>query len=254
MLVRVAAFAVAFVLAPVFPALAQPSNVAEINFQTPKPGMTTQYEAARKKHDGWHKSQKDSWTWSTWEVVSGPGTGTYLTGTFGHAWKDFDGRDKFNAADLAEFRISIGPTLAGAFTSYYVMRADMSLSAPTPGGSPAPMASITLFTLKPDGVNDFVDSVKKVNEGIKKTNYPQAGASRWFQLVNGGEGPLFVLSADRADFAAFQPNEKTLDVMMEEAYGKEQGAATLAALRRSVRTVNTETIRYRPDLSYLPAK
>ena len=253
MLARVAALAV-FVLAPVFPALAQPSAVAEINFQTPKSGMSQQYEAARKKHNGWHKSQKDAWSWYTWEVVSGPRTGTYVTGTFGHDWKDFDTRGKFNEADLAEFQTSVGPSLANAYTSYYVTRADISLTPPSPGGSPAAMSSITLFHLKPDSVNDFIDAAKKINEGIKKTNYAVPGPSRWFQLVNGGEGPLFVLSGDRANWAAFQANEKTLDVMMEEAYGKEQGAATLASLRKAVHTIATEIIRYRPDLSYVPAK
>ncbi len=59
--------------------------------------------------------------------------------------------------------------------------------------------------LKPEGINDFIDGVKKVNDRIKKTNFPQAGPSRWYQLVNGGESPHFVLVGDRANWASFQP-------------------------------------------------
>jgi hypothetical protein len=59
---------------------------------------------------------------------------------------------------------------------------------------------------------------------------------------------------DRGTWAAFAANPKTLDVMMEEAYGKEQGAAILATLRKSFRTVHTSAHTYRPDLSYIPAK
>lgn len=254
MLKRTVALAILFGLAPVFPALAQPAgNVALINRQTPKPGMAEKYEAARKKHMGWHKAQKDSWGWFTWEVVSGESSGTYFTGTFGHAWKDFDGREKFEQQDDADVNKTIGPTLAGVFGSYYVRRADLSLTPPS-GDPPSAYSLLTYFRVKPDGVNDFVEGVKKVNEGIKKTSYPQAGPSGWFQLVNGGEGPLFVLSQGRASWAAFAPNDKTLDQMMEEAYGKEQGAAILASLRKTIHSSRTETIKYRADLSYVPAK
>ena len=62
----------------------------------------------------------------------------------------------------------------------------------------------------------------------------------------------FLLSQARANWAEFQPPDKTLDVLLEEAYGKKEGAAILAALRKAVRSVYSETIKYRPDLSYIP--
>jgi hypothetical protein len=244
-----------FAMAPVFPALAQQAgSLGIVNFQQPKPGMTKQYEAARKKHMGWHKAQKDAWSWYTWEVVSGEATGTYVTGSFGHAWKDLDGRVAFDKGDIADIATSVGPTLASSSLSYFVERADISLSPSTPSSTPAPLLALTFYHLKPDSVNDFIDSVKKVNEGVKKTNYAQAGPSHWFQLVNGGEGPLFVLVGDRADWASFQGNPKTLDVMMEEAYGKEAGAAILATLRKSFHTIHSSAHQYRPDLSYIAPK
>ena len=75
-----------------------------------------------------------------------------------------------------------------------------------------------------------------------------------FQLVNGGEGPLFINAAGRASWAAFAPNDKTLDQLMEEAFGKEQGAAILAAGRKAILSIRTETVKYRADLSYVPPK
>ena len=232
------------------PALAQPAgDVAIINTHTPKPGSGEKYESARKKHMAWHKAQKDPWTWFTWEIVSGEASGSYYTASFGHAWKDFDAQEKFETADNADFDKGIGPTLGRAFTSYYVRRADLSLSQPS--ATQAPYSFLTFFLLKPEGVNDFLDTVKKINEGIKKTNYRQSGPSAWFQLVNGGEGPMYVLAGGRENWAAFAPNEKTLDQMMEEAFGKDQGAAILAKGRNAIRSSRTETIKYRPDLSYV---
>jgi hypothetical protein len=251
---RHAAFAVFCALALAVPTMAQPAgNVSELNIHTPKPGISDKYEAARKKHMAWHKAQKDTWTWHTWEVVSGEASGTYYTGTFGHAWKDFDGQEKFRKDDQADYEKGIGPTLGRSYTSYYARRPDMSLSAAT-GDPPSPYSLLTYFRLKPEGMNDFVEAVKKINEGIKKTNYPLPGPSAWYQLVNGGEGPTFILAGGRANWAAFAPNEKTLDQMIEEAFGKEQGAAILASLRKAVLSMRTETVHYRPELSYVPAK
>lgn len=228
-------------------------DLAIINTHTPKAGATEKYEAARKKHMAWHKAQKDPWSWLTWEIVSGEAGGTYYTGSFGHAWKELDGREKLEKADTADFDKNIGPTLGRSFTSYYVVRPDLSLTQPS-DAPPSAYSVLTFFLINPDGLNDFLDTVKKVNDGIKKTSYPQAGSSAWYQLVNGGEGPMYVLSSSRANWAAFAPPGKTLDQMMEEAYGKEQGAAILARGRKAIRSSRTETIKYRPDLSYVAPK
>gem|GEM_PF-241526 len=248
------ALAVVFALSLAVPTLAQAAgDLAIINTHTPKPGSGEKYEAARKKHMAWHKTQKDPWTWNTWEVVSGEGSGNYYTGSFGHAWKDLDAQEKLEKADNADFDKSIGPTLGRSYSAYYVRRSDLSLTAPS-ATPPSAYSFLTFFLIKQDGVNDFVEAVKKINEGIKKTSYRMSGPSAWFQLVNGGEGPLFILSGGRENWAAFAPNEKTLDQMMEEAYGKEQGAAILASGRKAILSSRTETIKYRPELSYVAPK
>lgn len=244
---------VLFAFAGLLPALAQqPGEIVEIHINRVKPGMIQQYEAGRKKHMAWHKSQNDAWSWHTWAVLTGPATGSYVVGSFEHNWKDLDGRDKFLQADAADAQASMGLSQAGSEQSYYRYRADLSLSQQT--FPPAPLVSVTHFMLEPAGINDFTDGIKKVNEGIKKTSFPQAGASRWYQLVNGGESPHFVLVGDRANWASFQPpTDKTVDSMMEEAYGKEQGAAILSSIRKAVRSTITEALQYRPDLSYTAA-
>ena len=228
----------------------QPRELVEIHINKVRPGMTRQYEEGRKKHMDWHRQQNDAWSWYTWEILTGEDTGAYVIGTFGHQWSELDGRTKFEAADNADAINRMGKALASEMQCYYRFRADLSPS--TPSSEPAPLATVTHFLLNPDGLNDFVESAKKVSEGIKKTNYPMSGASRWYQLVNGGPSPHIVLVGDRANWAAFEPaTQKSLDAMMEEAYGKEQGAAILSTLRKAIRSVSTESIRYRPDLSYV---
>jgi quercetin dioxygenase-like cupin family protein len=72
--------------------------------------------------------------------------------------------------------------------------------------------------------------------------------------ATGGEGPQFLLLSDRANWADYEPRSpKTLDNLMEEAYGKEQGATILRAVRGAVRSEYMETWKYRSDLSFIAA-
>src|SRR5215467_10838077 len=117
------------------------ASVCEIHTNKAKPGMTQQYEQARTKHMAWHKSQNDTWSWAVWEILSGDGTGDYIVGSCGHAWKDFDGRDKFEAADTVNANATMGASLGAETVGYYVQRADI---APPPAESPNPPAYLQI--------------------------------------------------------------------------------------------------------------
>jgi hypothetical protein len=240
-------------LAAASPALAEGGNVAQLHFQTLKPGMAAKYAAARKKHMAWHKKHQDTWSWTTWEVMTGDHAGMFITGTFGHDWKDFDPREKLIAEDNADAEKSMGATVASESMSFFVHRADMGLEQP-PSDPPSKFLWVQHFVLKPDSGPDFANAAKKIRDAIKKTNWPQKGASHWFQLVNGGVGPHYVLVSERADFASMAPNEKSMDAMVEEAYGKEEGAAVMASARRTFQQTWSELVMYRADLSYAAPK
>ena len=162
--------AIVFAVMAVLPAMAEDAGkVVEIHVNHVKPGMTAQYEAGRKKHMGWHKAQKDTWSWYTWEVLTGKFTGSYVVGTFQHHWKDFDGRDKFNQADGADAMASMGATLASEEMSYYTLRDDLSMS-PATFPPAAPLLSVTHYMLAPAGTNDFIEAVKKIRPDKVREN------------------------------------------------------------------------------------
>lgn len=74
-----------------------PGEIAYFHLNRVKPGMTTQYEATRKKHWLWHKRLGDTWTFHVWQVVSGDATGAYIISSFGHTWKDVEASDQLLA-------------------------------------------------------------------------------------------------------------------------------------------------------------
>lgn len=226
------------------------NNVCRIYFTTPKSGMASQFEEARKKHMQFHKSQSDTWTWNTWEIATGDNTGTFVTSTCGHAWKDFDDWEKkMGKVDAADATAGMGPLEQRSWNGFYVYRADMSL-APA-NRAPSAMESVTIYVLHPGMQTDFIDAVNKLNAAVaKQPNWPKT--SGWLQLANGGEGPSFVSLGGRQSWADYTPLPKSVLEAATEAYGKEGADALFKTLRDSAAHVFTETAVYRPDLSYLP--
>ncbi|HET7207966.1 MAG TPA: hypothetical protein VFI95_15425 [Terriglobales bacterium] len=229
-------------------AQSSPQQVSEVHLFTPKPGMTTQWEAGRKQHSAFHVAQKDTWNVLVWQILTGERTGDYIAASPGLKWKDLDDREAFNKKDLPDVAKNMQPYTASTSTAYYVYRDDLSLTKPP--ATPAKMRTTTAYTLIPEHTNDFIDAVKKINEAIQKTNYP-VKPSRWYMLANGGSAPTFVLVSDRASWADMEPPEKKLDDMLKEAYG-DSGPQVLDQLRKSCRSIVSEMSLFRPDLSYIP--
>ena len=229
-------------------ALAQssPQVVSEVNMATPKPGMTTQWEAGRKQHSAFHAAQKDTWKIFVWHILTGERSGSYMMSSPGHNWKDLDSRDDYNKIDIPNVEKTMGPYSDGGMTSYWVFRDDLSLTKPP--ATPAKMRTSATYSVIPEHLNDFLDAVKKINAAIQKTNFP-VKPSRWYGLANGGDVPTFVLITDRASWGDMEPPEKKLEEALKEAYGD---AGALDQLRRSCHRIVSEMSVFRPDLSYIP--
>lgn len=228
------------------------NNVCRVFFVKPKPGAASQLEQARQKHMQFHKRQNDTWTWNTWVIQTGDNTGTYVTSTCGHAWKDFDDWDKrLGKADEADANATMGPFEQSGTNGFYLSRADLSLAAPS--NPPTPMSAVTIFVLHPETQPAFEDAVKKIVAAInKQPDYPKT--SGFLQLANGGEGPTYVLLSQRQGWADFAPPAKSLADIMNETYGKDGAEAIRKTLRETVAHTYTETAVYRADLSYVPGK
>ena len=227
-------------------AQSSPQVVSEVYVTTIKPGMTAQWEAGRKEHSAFHAAQKDTWSVLVWQILTGERSGSYMSSSPGHNWKDFDAREAFNKTDLPNVEKNMGASTAGSVKAYYVYRDDLSLTKPP--SPPAKMRTTASYSVIPEHVNDFLDAVKKINAAIQKTNYP-VKPSRWYQLANGGDVPTYVLVTDRASWSDMEPQDKKLEDALKEAYG-DSGA--LDQLRRSCHRITTEMSVFRADLSYMP--
>jgi hypothetical protein len=228
------------------------NNLCRIYFFNPKPDQVQQFEAGRKKHNQFHRSQNDTFTWNTWVIETGDNTGRYVTSTCGHAWKDFDAwENKMGKADAADAAADMAPYVQGGSNGFYMYRADMSLGPPN--RPPTPRVAVTIYQLKPGATNDFIATIKKINDALsKQPDWPKT--SGWLQLLNGGEGPVFVLLNDRQNFAGFEPLPKSVRDALVEAGGEDSANQIMKSIADATAHIWTEEALYRPDLSYVPAK
>ena len=248
-----ARFAVGAVLLVAASAGAQKNpDIAEISIWKVKPGATAAFEAGRARHMAFHAQQKDSWSWLTWEVLNGDRAGQYLTGSFGHYWKDFDGREAFDKLDSADADKNLMPSAEVLTTGYWALMTDSS--RPLAGASgPGAYAQLTHYFVNPADTTRFEDALKEIKTLLDKSDWPMHGS--WYRLVSGGEGPHYVISTRRDNFAAFAPPEKSMMDTVAGVAGARRAAELFEAVRSSTRSVYTEVMKFRPDLSYVaPAK
>jgi hypothetical protein len=243
------ATAVATLAAGLLLAQEKPGVIARVGFFAPKPGMGQQFEQARKKHFEWHRNSNDSWAWYTWQVISGEHEGSYITGTFGHHWKDFDAWERLEQGDSENANATMGPFVQSEFTGYYAFIP--AASSPMADTGPTKFSQVIHFYVKPSGVGPFRAAIKDGEAALAKVNWPVH--ANWYELVSGGEGPEFVLAVARNSWADFEPRGKTLADAFAEVYGPEKATAMLDAVRNNTRYTYSELLRYRPDLSYIPA-
>jgi hypothetical protein len=241
-------------LAFALPAGAQmPSkSLARVINVTVKPGMGPQWEEGVKKFVQWQHQQDAPLAYYVWSIISGPRSGQYVVGTFGHDWKDFDEAEKLGPAAEKQIQVDLEPYTESHLVSYWEYRSDLSGHEINMGQVPPAFSSLTRFNLKPGAEFTMEDVIKAVNAAIQKSHW-SGKPSEWYSLVNGGEGPAMILSTGHQNWADFQPPETSFVKMLIEAYGKEGAGALLRNFSNSLRSEESEILSYRPDLSYIPA-
>ena len=241
--------AVVSVLLLAMPAVAQDDggNIVAVHCFKVQPGAGAKFEEGTKKHMIWHREQNDPWTWLVWQVITGPDSGTYCAGSFGHNWEDFDNPGVPEDADLADVAATFGPFVREYEATFWTKLPKVS----RPAEGQAAMTSVIFFHTRYGTEEKFNHLIGEFHKAIEKTNMPWN--YEWYALVSGGNEGTYAVVLPRPNFAAFNPTGKPFPEMLEEAYGKAGADALLAKWRKVVKSANNELSRSRPDLGYIPA-
>jgi hypothetical protein len=226
------------------------SEITSLEFQTPKNGMTKQYEEGRKTKAAWHKQQKDTQTLFVLQVLTGEHTGSYIVGESAPHWANFDKPAVPDAADEEEYNKVIGQYVEHRTAAYFESMPKVS----NPGSGGAKYTSVTTFRIKYAHTDDFRSAIARIWDARQKTNSPLH--YQWSRLANGGPGGTYVLLVDHANWASFDddPSVKPLRDMLRDAFGEQEAMSVIERLNSSIESTYSEIVEFRPDLSYIPAK
>jgi hypothetical protein len=229
------------------PAQARQMTVARFYSAMPKDGHVKQLEEGIKNHIAFHRQAGDKSEWHVWTVESGPSIGSYVVGTLGQQWADFE-QMELGPKDAADVEASIAPHVQRVTSSIWIFRGDIS---PAPEGKPSKFAQVTHYVLKAEGTEDFESTVKQINEAMGKVPAEQRGGPppMLYQLFSGGEGPRFAVVFPRETWGDFAPRGATVMQALQQAFGQQKAQQIMQSGGKAIRYVETEILRHRPDLS-----
>ena len=205
------------------------------------------FEAGLVAHNAFHAAQKDPSALHTWQIISGERTEQYVHASFGHTWADFDAEEKMAPADDADSAVHLTPFITHSEPGTY--RFIPEISRPAAGG-PTPLARILVFHVKFGMSRQFEGAVAKIHAALNEVE--DWGSYFWYERVEGGPVPTYVVSLPSANWAGFAPHEPGLAAVVGKEYG-DQAAAIFEALEGAVESEDTYTIAYRKDLSHIPS-
>jgi hypothetical protein len=239
-------------LLPALPAAAQqqPGHLGIGYTVRVKMGSGLEFETALKQHVAWLKQQNETWTWHVWQKATGPNLNEYAILSSGHTLADLDAHAAFDKAMVEHWEANVAQLTTKISATLTLFRND--ISHPLPGDMTSAVAMVYREQLKPGSEETFNYVARKVNEAIKKSNWPVHYL--WEQPINGTEGPVMVRVALRSNWAGFQPPSQDLRTMLEGVYGREEANSLLHMAEKIIVSESSASYVFRPDLSYTPTQ
>lgn len=120
----------------------------------------------------------------------------------------------------------------------------------TPSGAlPFNYVSVTTLTVKPAGVTDFENYVKKVNAGAAKIGVRQAN---WYAMGRGGPGFTYVAAVRFAKWSEMDERPSVIEIL-NKAYGEVEGSKVQTAGRATIESSSSVLLKVLPELSAAPS-
>lgn len=210
-----------------------------------QPGQQAAMEAGYRQHLAWHREHADPLVWYGWTVTDGPNAGLFVDGSFGAPFAAFDQRVDSDG-DGADAARHFSPHAVPQFRASYRLRRDLSSAFPLEQWRPTPRMEVTRYVITPGTRGLFEEAI-----ALAKLSLPADAAHSWYELVSGGDAAYLLLIA-RQGWADYDRPADHLDALLARS-----GAARAAVLREkladAIRSAQTETWEYRPELSLIPA-
>jgi len=214
----------------------------------PKPGQRARFDAGYRAHLQWHRDRGDPLAWYGWDVTSGERAGMFIDGSFGAPFAAFDRRVD-PAGDAADGARHVTAFADPAWRASYRLRREFSTGLPLEERQPGAEMQVFHYRLKPGASVRFETLLRTARDVLRRQ--PDAPAYTWYEQVVGDRAPGYLLMVTRAGWAGYGAHPGGLEAVLAAA-GDARSAGWLDELAASVMSVESESWRYREDLSYFP--
>ncbi|AKK72025.1 hypothetical protein OK18_04685 [Chryseobacterium gallinarum] len=213
----------------------QSDTMGQFAIWKPKDGQLKKFEDGYKQHLGWHKNNKDPWSWYGWFIISGQRYGQFVDATFNLQWADFDKAVK-PSEDMADNRINVFP-YADVQTIFKVTH----LSEFSTGKSFSDKLKLSrLLTLQVDDIDKTYDLLKKLQTFYESKKIKSAHT---FKIADGGNLNELIIILGFANWEDYAISEDILHEIRN---------IDSKLNNKIIKSIQSETLVLREDLSYFP--
>lgn len=238
------------ILTPIlFLAALQPAQGQDITMMytmTAKAGSEAGFEAALKSHMEFREANGDPWDWRFYQVVVGKKVGTYMARSSDHTWADFDSymNSDFAAVVDPHWGATVQPLVEES--SNVIEQGNEALSRVPANSDAYSLFNVTVFYLKPDQQEAFMETVGEFREVIIEANLP------FYWVLNspvaGAEGPSMAIVGFAETWAEFA-EDPAMEAAMMDAMGEDGIKELYEKFNGSYHYTENYIVQLRPDLS-----
>lgn len=212
---------------------------------TPKPGMAKKLEKGLLDHN--KKFHTDTGKpVITWQVLSGPNTGTLIRTTPLVNWEYFD-ESNDPPEDQVHWDRYVSPYIESTSGQYYNRFFPNMSSKPVSSDGIPKMLRVMSVDVEKGAWSNIFDLFEKAQLARDKTGSKQ---NVWvIRTIDGGDRRYLTTLFGLNKWADRNPQEKNLPYRMDEAFGEGSWDKWLEEWRNIVIERKEETWLYRPDLS-----
>ncbi len=219
------------------------ADLARFTVLVPKDGMRRQFEEGYKRHLQWHIDNGETWNWYGWYIAWGPRSGTFVDATFGHKWADFD-KPVNPKGDAEDNLLNVLPY--AEFDTTFLCSHLTKVSLQTVSSLSANLQKVYYLKIKPGREAAFEKFLVSFRQEIPKVAPEQSFS--WFRVEDGAQSPQYILFLPHTNFKEMRRTENLFARLFEQNVGAQTN------FQESVAEINSETMRYRADLTFIPTK
>lgn len=236
-------FALALSLATMAsPAATLQGDAAHFFAYRPTPGQQAEFEQGYQRHLDWHRQHHDPLAWYGWSIEDGPRQGLFVDASVGERFAAFDQRVD-PAGDGANFHETTAAYVTPVLRNSYVLLRGLSSGFPLEQRKPSALVQVVHYHLRPGTAAHFERALQAMRRSLAAL--PQAPAHSWYRLTVGGAAEYMLMVA-RDNWASYDRfNRDAADLLTDDP-------SALRDFTEAVRGADSETWRYRAELSYLP--